>query len=123
MLGGYGKIISGVDAIFPVVMRFINTKRMIRPPVDTGTSVTSIKDQNRIQIFPSPIKNFVCIRGITKNTQVQFYDVSGKVILGTNISAKEAKPIDCSKFAAGIYWVYLKEEQGQTDYIHKLVKQ
>lgn len=118
VLGGYGKRDDkAADSIFPVVMRFVNKTN----PVDTGTSVVNIKDQNRLKVFPNPVGNQLFIRGIKTNAQLMIFDISGKALINTSLSATE--PVDCSKLAAGIYWLYILEASGTTIYTHKIIKQ
>lgn len=123
MLGGYGKRDNKAgDSIFPVIMRFLE-RGTEQPPVDTGTSVVNIKDQSQIKIFPNPTRSLFYIDGIKGNARVQLFDVSGKLILNRPLSPNTGKSIDCSQLPAGIYWLYLKEDNSKTIYSHKLVKQ
>ena len=103
-------------------MRFLE-RGTEQPPVDTSTSVVNIKDQSQIKIFPNPTRNLFYIEGIKGNAQVQLFDVSGKLMQNKHLSPNTEKSIDCSQLPAGIYWLYLKEDNSKTIYSHKLVKQ
>lgn len=120
MLGGYGKRDDkAADSIFPVVMRFVNKTS----PVDTGTSVVNIKDQNRIKVFPNPVGNQLYIRGMKTNAELMIFDISGKAMINTHLSGATPEQVDCSQLAAGIYWLYIREASGTTIYTHKIIKQ
>ncbi len=123
MLGGNGKRDDkAADSIFPVVLRFLE-RGTEQPPVDTGTSVIQIKDQNLVRIFPNPTRDLFYIDGVRGNANVQLFDVSGKLILNRLLPGNRTKSIGCSPLPAGIYWLYLKEAGSKTIYSHKLIKQ
>lgn len=123
MLGGNGKRDDkAADSIFPVILRFLE-RGTEQPPVDTGTSVVNIKDQDQVKIFPNPVNNVLYIRGVKSNTEARFYDVSGKLVLSTLITDKNSGTVDCSPLPPGIYGLYLKEANSKTIYAYKLLKQ
>lgn len=123
IFGGHGKIDSkATDSIFPVVLRFLE-RGTETPPVDTGTSVKSVKDQNKIQVFPNPVLESLIIEGISSRAKVQVYDITGKLMLETSISSKANQAIDMSQIPAGVYWLYLQEANEPTVYTHKFIKQ
>ncbi len=123
MLGGYGKRDDkAADSIFPVVLRFLE-RGTEQPPVDTGTSVVNVKDQNQVKIFPNPVNNLLYIQGVKSKTEARFYDISGKMVLSILISNKNFGTIDCSLLPAGVYGLYLKEANSNKIYFHKLLKQ
>ncbi len=122
IVGGWRskKKTTGSDTLHPVIMRIVDHET---GTVDTGTSVVSIKDQQQIKVFPNPMGNHLYIRGLKSNTQVMIFDISGKAILHTTVSATVPEPVDCSQLAAGIYWLQLKEERSAIIYTQKLIKQ
>jgi uncharacterized delta-60 repeat protein len=121
MLGGNGKPNDkAADSIFPIVLRFLEQGTEVPPTTDTGTSVVNIKDQNVIKVYPNPTRDLLHIEGIKENFRVQLFDISGKLVLSRNI--KSTQPINCSQLPSGTYWLYLKADNSQTIYVHKLVK-
>jgi len=122
MLGGNGKPSSKVaDSIFPVVLRFLELGTEPPPTNDTSTSVVNIKDQSQIKVYPNPMRDLLYIEGIKEDFSVQLFDISGKLILSSNI--KRTQAIDCGQLPAGAYWLYLKAANSPTVYGHKIVKQ
>ncbi len=123
IFAGHGKIDEkATDSRFPVVMRFLE-RGTEQPPVDTGTAVVNLKDQNQIKVFPNPTSDLLYIQGTKGNTIVQCFDVSGRMMMNTTISEKSNQAIDCSQLSSGAYWLYIKEANSKTVYSHKLVKQ
>lgn len=121
VLGGYGKREkNAADTVYPVVMRFTNTRE--EPPVDTGTSIVPIGDQSKIRVFPNPAVSYINIEGFKHSAQAILYDMSGRVVLRSQLNEQETR-IDCSRLTPAIYWLHLKEEHSNITYTHKLVKQ
>lgn len=121
ILGGYGKKEkNAADTVYPVVMRFTNTRE--EPPVDTGTSIVNISDQSKIKVFPNPANSYINVQGFKTNTQAILYDMSGRVVLQKQVNAQRTT-IDCGALTPAVYWLYLKEENSNIVYTHKLVKQ
>lgn len=120
IVGGWGRKekSNGSDTLHPVIMRLTDHET-----VDTSTAVVNIRDQQQIKVFPNPMGNNLYIHGMKANASVRIFDISGKAILKTTLSAKSPEPVDCSKLAAGIYWLQLKEERSATIYTQKLIKQ
>jgi len=122
IVGGWGRKekTTGSDTLHPVIMRIVDHET---GTVDTGTSVVNIKNQQQIKVFPNPMGDKLYIQGMKTNAQIMIFDISGKAMLLTTLSATAPEPVDCSQLAAGIYWLQLQEERSPIIYTQKLIKQ
>jgi len=105
--------------LHPVIMRIVDHETT----VDTSTAVVNIKDQQQIKVFPNPVGNRLYIAGMNTNARIRIFDISGKAILNTILSATKPEPVDCSPLVPGLYWLQLQEERSAIIYTQKLIKQ
>ena len=84
-------------------------------------SATGIKDVNseNINIFPNPVKDFIRLTGINKESSIFIYDLSGILLLIKDIY--EDSRIDISTFKPGIYFVNIIDRENNK-YQFKVVK-
>jgi len=98
---------------------------MIRPLLGQQIIGTFIKDDTRVEnsnwsVFPNPAKNSISIR--RKNgsiEQFELMDMQGRVLIRGN--EENAKQLDLSQLAAGIYFVRISEN-GQMTVPKKIIK-
>ena len=86
----------------------------------TNFSITEIKTttENLIRVFPNPFQNQLFIEGITNGT-IEIFDVSGRLIFTSII-----EPIvGVADMNTGIYFVVLKNENGEVIETNKMTKQ
>jgi len=121
IVGGWGRKqkTTGSDTLHPVIMRIVDHETT----VDTSTAVVNIKDQQQIKVFPNPVGNRLYIAGMNTNARIRIFDISGKAILNTILSATKPEPVDCSPLVPGLYWLQLQEERSAIIYTQKLIKQ
>lgn len=78
--------------------------------VKTNTLAVSDIDKSPIQITPIPAKDFIYLKNvIDKNLSVEILDLSGRVILNTNV-AENDKSIDVTSLKSGDYILILKKD-------------
>ncbi|OJV52362.1 MAG: hypothetical protein BGO31_05900 [Bacteroidetes bacterium 43-16] len=123
IVGGYGRKQKNptADTLHPVLMRLVDHKT--EEPVDSGTAIVPLKEQDYIKVFPNPAGNYLYIRGMKADADILLFDISGKAVMSAHLSGKAPEPLDCSVLAPGIYWLHIKEDLNTTVYTHKLIKQ
>ncbi|OSZ81761.1 hypothetical protein CAP35_00395 [Chitinophagaceae bacterium IBVUCB1] len=95
--------------------------------IGESTSVNNVENNVSFKAFPNPAINTININadGIgTGNVTINVYDIRGKVIGTQNASASNNMlntQIDCSKWAAGMYYVQIAKESSSS--IITVVKQ
>ena len=84
----------------------------------SATGIEDITSKN-IQIFPNPVKHFIYLTGINKETSVFLYDLSGKLMLFRDIY--EDSKIDFSRYKPGIYFIKMIDRENRY-YQFKVIK-
>lgn len=77
--------------------------------IDFTTGINQLSQQNNINVFPNPAKDFTNVSGLKEHESVQLIDITGKTVY-TSTADNETLYIDLSGFASGVY--SLKTEQG-----------
>lgn len=73
---------------------------------DVATSSESIS-KNSFNFYPNPAYNVIQLDGVTPNTLVTIFDVSGKVVSESNLSNNT---VDVSNLLNGVYFIKVGEE-------------
>jgi len=90
-----------------------------------GDQILSIRDKETslISIFPNPVKNELFITG--KSELIDFttyiFNIDGKLILEVENAELQTNSINVRKLTNGIYFLYIQDNQGQTE-IKKFIK-
>lgn len=82
-------------------------------------NINNNKTQN-FSLYPNPTKNNINVLG-AENSQIQIFDITGKLIKKIQISDKNAK-IDLSKFPNGMYFYRIIDLNNQIMKFGKLIK-
>ena len=69
---------------------------------DQSTMSTPIQDNSNVAIYPNPAEHFIMIDGVDYNTNVDIYDISGKIVKSFTFESK-SQQIDVSDLVKGIY--------------------
>jgi hypothetical protein len=77
---------------------------------DESTMSTPIQDYTNVVIYPNPAEHFIMIDGVDYNTNVDIYDISGKIVKSFTFESK-SQQIDVSDLVKGIYLARLNNEQ------------
>ena len=77
---------------------------------DESTMSTPIQDYTNVAIYPNPAEHFIMIDGVDYNTNVDIYDISGKIVKSFTFESK-SQQIDVSDLVKGIYLARLNNEQ------------
>ncbi|MBD0831550.1 glycosyl hydrolase [Aestuariibaculum sediminum] len=87
-----------------------------------GGTLSTDQVENNIGIYPNPANNFINIvlKGNYDDTNVILFDLTGKIVLKTNLIKDENK-IDLSHLSSGMYVVKIKN-QNQSFSVKKIIK-
>ena len=77
---------------------------------DEATMSMPIQDYTNVAIYPNPAEHFIMIDGVDYNTNVNIYDISGKIVKSFTFESK-SQQIDVSDLVKGIYLARLNNEQ------------
>jgi hypothetical protein len=66
-------------------------------------------DESHISIYPNPAHDFISIGGLTHDSEVQIYDIAGRIISRKTIQPEEK--IDVSNLNSGIYFANINHAQ------------
>jgi hypothetical protein len=77
---------------------------------DEATMSMPIQDYTKVAIYPNPAEHFIMIDGVDYNTNVDIYDISGKIVKSFTLESK-SQQIDVSDLVKGIYLARLNNEQ------------
>ncbi|MBK6522464.1 MAG: T9SS type A sorting domain-containing protein [Sphingobacteriaceae bacterium] len=92
-------------------------------PLLNNSCVTEVEEIsiNHFKIYPNPTINFMIIENIQGfDFEMQIFDVNGKIIETSYISAFETKNINTTQLSSGIYILQLKNNSKVLNY--KLIK-
>ncbi len=86
-----------------------------------STSVLGVEDEvfSDLTIYPNPANDILNIVGLTDDSEIEIYDLSGKVQKVVN--AQNRVSIDISDLAAGVYFV--KVNSSENSVVKKMIKQ
>jgi hypothetical protein len=73
-----------------------------------GTVGTESLSVSKAQIFPNPVLNELNITNIDSNSEIEIYDLNGKLLIG-KIAASDRETIDLSSLSRGIYIVKIRD--------------
>lgn len=82
----------------------------------TGVIETNIPD---INIYPNPSKDWIGIDGLTETSNIQIFDITGKLILSQQYQVGDR--INISDLTIGIYILKIRNSQGES--CKKMIKQ
>jgi len=76
-----------------------------------------------ISIYPNPVKDDLFISGTIdmNDVKINIFDVNGKLVLSLNNFDANNKSINVQKLNSGIYFIFLKDNQGRTA-VKKFIK-
>ena len=77
---------------------------------DEATMSMPIHDNTKVAIYPNPAAHFIMIDGVDDNTNVEIYDISGKIVKSFTFESK-SQQIDVSDLVKGIYLARLNNKQ------------
>ena len=77
---------------------------------DEATMSMPIQDNTKVAIYPNPAAHFIMIDGVDYNTNIEIYDISGKIVKSFTFESK-SQQIDVSDLNKGIYLARLNNEQ------------
>ena len=80
----------------------------------TASEVTAINENTNIEmaVFPNPFTNFINVKSSSEqNNTFTLMDLSGKVVLDTEVSAQSTKSFDVSHLLGGVYFVAFGNSQ------------
>jgi len=94
--------------------------------VKTCTGIPDNGPGSRITVYPNPARNIlnISVHGIRNKMALTFFDVNGRSVYQEsfpNIPIEFVKQVDISKFAKGVYFIKLMDNQSL--YIVKLIIQ
>ena len=82
----------------------------------TGIVETSLPD---INVYPNPSKDWIKIDGLTELSNIQIFDITGKLILSQEYQADDR--IDISNLTVGMYILNIRNSEGVSS--KKIIKQ
>ena len=113
------------SVVFRIVFHSDDAENQLGVNVDdfviTGTLANESFQLNNVAIYPNPSNGLVTVSyGNFEPTQIQVYDISGKLILTKeNLSASETN-LDLSSASQGIYFIKISSENQNT--VKRLIK-
>jgi hypothetical protein len=113
------------NVIFRIVFHSDDSANQLGVNVDdfviTGTLANESFELSNVAIYPNPSNGLVTVSyGNFEPTQIQVYDISGKLILTkNNLSASETN-LDLSSASQGIYFIKISSENQNT--VKRLIK-
>lgn len=78
-------------------------------PTSCSVGMADDPDRDATQVFPNPTSGMLQIRGLNPNTQVAVFDLSGRLVL---MSEVVSNLLDLSSLADGVYHLRRQSEQG-----------
>lgn len=81
-------------------------------------SVNSPNILNATKIYPNPVSNQITISNIVEATDLQIFDVTGKMVISQSLNF-DTNSVEISKFSKGVYVVLLTTKQYTKT--HKLI--
>ncbi len=75
------------------------------------TLATANFAESKVSIYPNPAQNVLNVSGITEDSKIDIYNMTGAKVLSTSCSENKSIPLD---FAAGIYSVRITSENNST---------
>lgn len=85
-----------------------------------GVGIEESPELNSVKLYPNPFSELITIEGITEETTLHVYDVTGKLI-HSNIIKSSNSTLSTTEFSNGIYIIRLQSNLGSRSF--KLVKQ
>ena len=78
-----------------------------------GNLTTGIKETNisNISVFPNPVSSTLFLSGLTQNSTVSVFDLSGKLLINKSVLSNQ---IDVSKLTNGFYTIRIVDKNGIT---------
>lgn len=87
------------------------------------TAPVGIKDVSKtdkeFQIYPNPANNTLNLNINLEYGSISLYDINGKLMMQSVL----VKSVDVSKLSQGMYWIQVKDENGEQVSVSKFVKQ
>lgn len=106
MEGNHNKfILSGSYASQPFEISF----------EDIISSNQNISIHKGISVYPNPATDYIHIKGLVKDTQVELYDINGNQM--THCISKKEETLDVSRLIPGVYVVKATMPEGKTESI------
>ena len=132
-IGGHGNVLFKIKTLpgLAIGTEVSNTAGIYfdyNAPIATNTARTTFaalgktdfKKDDSITIYPNPVKNSVHITAKNNITNIQLFDIEGR-ILQTTIENKNTATLDISKQQSGIYFLKVETVDGST--IEKIIKE
>jgi hypothetical protein len=90
---------------------------LVKDDVNPTTSVFPVTNESMNNITPNPFQDRFILKGIAYDSEVNVYDIMGKLVLNQVIYGEEALIIDGSSWPTGIYFV------AAGDKLNKIIKE
>ncbi len=99
-----------------------NGKLKIDDIVITGNDVSSVESEalNKVNIFPNPFTEVITIQNITEEHQCQIIDMTGRLVLSSNIT--NGQQLNLSQLKSGIYNLQLLDQKGNFVLNKKIIR-
>lgn len=79
--------------------------------LNIGTLAVANTSKSQVKVFPNPVVDVLNIEAASKVSNVQVFDVSGKVVSSHTLNSVKNQ-VDLSKLTPGVYVVNIQTEQG-----------
>ena len=88
------------------------------------TDISEIDEVLEVNIFPNPFSEFIKIEiAVVEKGQVELIDINGRKVYSTSLDAgTQAIEIETMELVAGNYFIYWKNEKGESHLLEKLIK-
>ena len=95
---------QNVNVTFDMIVNSTN----LQVTIGLVTGITLI-NENAIIVYPNPANNNLFVNGLTENSNVKIYDLTGKLIYNKKVSNNQ---IDIRNFQSGIYTMKIETAKG-----------
>jgi len=83
----------------------------------TTNSIKTLDQENVLMAYPNPATNELFVNGLTKNSSISIFDMTGKsVTIEKMISDQKKMRLDISDFETGIYFIKVNNGREDKDY-------
>lgn len=110
--GTYGPWCRGMRSYDGAVSRFSDAEKYgysVRCIKDNSNSIEGVNDQNKIKIFPNPVKDRIFIECAgKKDLKMKIFNIVGDCVFLSNLN-NESNSIDLSSLIKGVYFIQLTD--------------
>ncbi len=80
-------------------------------------------DENRLKLFPNPVRDVLTIEGDLQHYQLELVDPMGRHLQPLTSTRDSVQTLDVSALPAGIYFLEVQDGQGNLLEVHRVIKQ